>query len=83
MSATQHRTLMFYYTLADVDLACEIEYTPPCPGSRQEGQQMEPDEPEEFDLVSASVGGVDIVALLSDKQVAEIEDAFLNQDRSD
>lgn len=72
-------TQRFEYTLGDVALACDVEYEPACRGSWSGGMQMEPDEPESCNLVHAYVRDVDISELLSDDQVAEIEEAFLCQ----
>ncbi len=83
MRKTQVRNELFYPEIRGVGLTCEIEYTPPCPGSREGGQLMEPGEPEECELIAAFVGGFDIASLLSDEVTEEIEQAFLTQDRSE
>ena len=75
-------TERFEYTLGEIDLSCDIEYTSPCRGSRECGIQMEPDEPEMAALCAAYVRDVDILELLSEDQVAEIEEAFLCEDRT-
>jgi len=70
----RQRVTNFDYTLNGVELECEIHYEPPeretpdCPG-----------EPAVSELRSAYCGEQDIYELLSDKQIEEIEIAFLNQ----
>ena len=68
----------FHYCLSGVDLVCELDY------SRATGDGWnEPYEPESADLCEALCAGTDIADLLSPEQKAEIETAFLEQDRSD
>lgn len=73
-------TERFEYTLGEIDLSCDIEYTRPCRGSRECGVQMEPDEPESAELCAAYVRDVDVLELLSEDQKADIEEAFLCQE---
>jgi len=76
-------TERFYYTLGVVDLACDIEYEAACEGSTEYrgGPKMEPDEPESAELCAAYVRDIDISQILSEDQIAEIEEAFLCQER--
>ena len=69
-------TQTFHYCLSGVWLICELDY------SRATGDGWnEPHEPESADLCEALCAGVDIADLLSADQKAEIETAFLEQDR--
>lgn len=71
-------TVRFEYTLGEIDLACDIEY------EQASGDGWnEPREPESATLCAAYVRDVDISELLDDDQRAEIEEAFLTQDRYD
>ena len=72
--------LRFEYTLGDIDLVCDLEYERAQRGSRESGIQMEPDYPENATLWNAYVLDVNIAELLSPKQCAEIEEAFLAQE---
>lgn len=64
----------FHYCLADVPLVCEIYW------EREEKQTWtEPGWPATAELESADCGGLNIIAILSDDQIAEIETAFLEQ----
>ena len=68
----------FHYCLSGVWLVCEMDY------QRAQGDGWhEPYEPESADLCEALCAGTDIADLLSPEQKAEIETAFLEQDRSD
>lgn len=70
-------TQFFSYTLAGVDLACEIEWD-----AAERGTRDEPSYPASAVLYRAETkGGDDITELLSIDQQGEIEEAFLNQDR--
>lgn len=68
------RTQAFDYTLAGVDLACQIEYE-----AAERETHDEPGEPAIVILHSAKVNGTDIYELLDDEQRIEIEGAFLIQ----
>ena len=68
----------FHYTLSGVELECEMDY------EKASGDGWnEPHEPECAYLCEAFCGDVDIIELLDDDQKAEIENAYLDQDRSD
>ena len=69
----------FDYTLGEVDLVCDLEYTRSCRGSRECGVPISPDEPESCTLINAYVRDVPIYELLSDEQITKIECAFLEQ----
>ena len=69
----------FDFTLGDVDLVCDLEYTRSCRGARECGVPISPDEPESCILIAAYVRDVEIYELLSDKQIDKIECAFLAQ----
>ena len=71
-------TQTYHYTLSGVDLVCELDY------EKASGDGWnEPREPEDATLCEAFCNGVDIVELLDDDQRAEIEIAFLEQDRDE
>ena len=76
--AIRKSTQTFWFCLAGVDLECELDYE----ASTGDGWN-EPREPEAAYLCEAFCAGVDIVELLDDDQKAQIETAFLEQDRSD
>lgn len=71
-------TQSFSYTLAGVDLACEIE----CEAAER-GTWDEPGWPADATLHIATVGGVNVYELLDDEQREEIEAAFLQQTQGD
>lgn len=54
-------------------LDCEFEYEPAERGSRENGQQMEPDYPATLTLYAAYLNRVDIMDLLSDEIIEDIE----------
>ena len=50
---------IIYYPGADDEMKIVGYYTPPCPGKRDEfGAQLEPDEGDSIEVVSASINGV-------------------------
>lgn len=71
-------TESFSYCLNGVDLECELDYE----AASGDGWN-EPRDPEAAYLCEAFCGETDIVEILSDKQKAEIEEAFLCQDRDE
>lgn len=70
-------TQTFWFCLAGVDLECELDYE----AASGDGWN-EPREAEAAYLCEAFCGDTDIIEILSDDQRAEIETAFLEQDRS-
>ena len=68
-----HQT--FHYCLADVPLVCEIYWE-----AAEKQTYTEPGSPANATLESADCGGLNIIQILSDDQIAEIETAFLEQE---
>ena len=67
-------TQTFCYTLDESDLVCELDY------HRADGDGWnEPHVPAHAELCEAFLDGVDILHDLLDCEVAEIEEAFMNQ----
>ena len=64
----------FHYCLADVPLTCEIYWK-----AAEKQTWTDPDWPAQATLESADCGGLNIIEILSDDQIAEIETAFLEQ----
>jgi hypothetical protein len=75
----------FDYYVGDVDVVCHLDYSPAERGSRERGTglQLEPDYDARADLLAVYVRDVDVITMLSDDQIADIEEAFLCQDRDD
>ena len=73
--AKRHKgTQTFEYTLDESDLVCELDY------HRADGDGWnEPHVPAHAELCEAFLDGVDILHDLLDCEVAEIEEAFMNQ----
>ena len=68
-------TETFNYCLSDIELVCEIYW--------QRGEPKtwdDPGYPDQADLQSARVAGVEIISILSADQIEEIETAFLEQE---
>jgi hypothetical protein len=78
LKKTRKSTDSFSYCLSGVDLECELDY------EKASGDGWnEPHDPETATLCEAFCAGVDIIELLDDDQKAQIETAYLEQDRSD
>lgn len=72
----------FSFKYGSLVLDCMIDYTPAERGSREYGTgiQLEPDYPEEADVISVSVNNVDITDIIREDIIEEIQEAFLNQE---
>ena len=67
-------TQTFYYTLGDLDLVCELDY------HKADGDGFHDEYiPAHAELCEAVLDGVDFLSDLLDCEVAEIEEAFMNQ----
>jgi hypothetical protein len=64
------RTINYLYKHSAIELDCELEYDPP-----QAQTETDPAWPGQAFLISATVGGVDVVPLLRDTMIADIEEA--------
>lgn len=70
----RQRMTNFTYTLSGVELECEVRYEPPWKATK-----YDPGEPAVSELQAAFCGEQNIYEILSEEQIAEIEEAFLNQ----
>jgi hypothetical protein len=66
------RTITHLYRYGEIELDCELEYDPP-----QAQTDIDPPWPAAAYLISAKVGGADVLPLLSDGLVAIIEEAAI------
>jgi hypothetical protein len=64
------RTIAYLHRHGNIELDCELEYDP-----AQAGNETDPAWPAAAYLISATVGGVDILPLLSPGTVQAIEEA--------
>jgi len=70
----------YSYDISSIDsIECELEYFEAEIGSRDCGQQMEPDYPDYIELYSAEINGTDIIDLLSDVTKQMIEQKAMEQ----
>lgn len=61
-----------------VPLEVEYDYSPPSKGSRNSmGVPEEPDYPAEFDINEVTLGGYEIMCLMSDEAITWARDAIL------
>ena len=61
-------TIRHIYTYGDIEIACELDFEP-----AQRATEIDPPWPAAAYILSAKVGGVDILPLLSDALVTAIE----------
>ena len=70
------RTITHLYRHGDIELDCELEFEP-----GQTATLTDPPFPPAAYLISATVGGVDVLPLLRDTMIADIEEgAIWSQD---
>jgi len=70
------RTITHRYTHGDIELDCELEFEP-----GQTASEIDPPYPPAAYLISAKVGGVDILPLLGNDLIGQIEEgAIWSQD---
>jgi len=60
------------YRSGDIELDCELEFDP-----AQAGNETDPAWPAQAFLISATVGGVDVLPLLRDTMIADIEEGAI------
>lgn len=63
-----------------IEMDVEYEYTKACRGARDSyGVPLEPDEPEDIEVETVSIGGEDVTAMLKKEVFAEIVDAITDE----
>ena len=63
-----------------IEMEVEYEYTKACRGARDSyGVPLEPDEPEDIEIETVSIGGEDVTAMLKKEVFAEIVDAITKE----
>ena len=63
-------TIRYLYKHGALELDCDLEYDPP-----QAQTETDPAQPGQAFLISATVGGFDVLPLLRDTMIADIEEA--------
>ena len=63
-------TIRYLYKHGALELDCDLEYDPP-----QAQTETDPARPGQAFLISATVGGFDVLPLLRDTMIADIEEA--------
>ena len=74
--------MKFTYVTDEATLECELTYTPEELGYLEDGLQMVPDTPEEIELISAKVNGMEMVELLAGWVVDDIISKAVKQAES-
>lgn len=63
-----------------IEMEVEYEYIRACRGARDSyGVPLEPDEPEDVEIETVSIGGEDVTAILKEEIFAEIVDAITDE----
>ena len=63
-----------------IEMEVEYEYIKACRGARDSyGVPLEPDEPEDIEIETVSIGGEDVTAMLKEEVFAEIVDAITKE----
>ena len=74
--------MKFTYVTDEATLECKLTYTPEELGYLEDGLQMVPDTPEEIELISAKVNGMEMVELLAGWVVDDIISKAVKQAES-
>lgn len=66
--------------VSGIEMEVEYEYTRACRGARDSyGVPLEPEEPEDVEIETVSIGGEDVTAILRDEVFPEIVDAITKE----
>ena len=65
--------------LVDVPVAVEFLYHGPCKGYRENGIQMEPDDPPEAEIISIKHCGTDVTKHIMEADIEKLQESIIDE----